>query len=280
MVGEVNIFDSIYPKLLNEIPSPPKKLFYKGKFEPEIFRYCVGVVGSRKMSFYGQKAIEKVFSTLSKNISIVSGFMYGVDAESHRQALRFGLKTIAVMPCGINYVHPEEQLDLYNEIVSKGGLIISEYPDHFKPKIWTYPRRNRIVAGLSRAVIVIEASLKSGSLITARLANSFGRDVFIIPGSIFSSLSEGKIQISNEFARSIDSGFYINQLLGLKNLNVPTKPGGSCKNLVLETLRNNPMTINEISQYLNIDISSLSTQLTLFSMNGLVTEQGGKFYAY
>jgi len=279
MAGEVNISDARYPTLLKEIPSPPKKLFYKGDFRSEIFENCIAVVGSRKMSIYGEKVIEKIFSTLSKKITVVSGFMSGVDAESHRQALKFGLKTIAVMPCGIDYIHPEDQVSLYQKILSKNSLVISEYPDQFKPKIWTYPRRNRIVAGLSRAVVVIEASLNSGSLITAKLANSFGRDVFIVPGSIFSNLSAGKIQISNEFAKSIDSGLYINKLFGLENLDTSSTVPAFGKNLVLETLKNNPMTINEISQYLNMDISNLSTQLTLFSMDGSVFEQGGKFYA-
>jgi len=281
MAGEVNISDAKYPKLLKNIPSPPKKLYFKGNFCSEIFENCVAVVGSRKMSFYGEKVIEKIFSTLSKKITIVSGFMSGVDAESHRQALKFGLRTIAVMPCGIDYVHPENQVDLHEQIQNSGGLVISEYEGEFKPKIWTYPKRNRIVAGLSKSVIVIEASTNSGSLITARLADSYGREVFVIPGSIFSNLSAGKVQISSEFAKNIDSGFYINKFLGLSDVSESFSTPGREESggEILESLRNSPMTLNELSQHLSVGVPDISTQLTLFSLEGSVSERGGKFYA-
>lgn len=279
MVGVVEISSGVYPKLLKDTAHPPSKLYFKGNNYPEIFENCVAVVGSRKMSYYGKKVIEKIFSVLSKDITIVSGFMSGVDAEAHTQALRCGLKTIAVMPCGIDKIHPENQKTLYQEILKK-NLIISEYGGSTEPKIWTYPRRNRIVAGLSRAVLVIEAARQSGSLITARIANSYGRKVFVVPGSIFSSLSAGKVQISNEFAESIDSGCCINKYLALdystearKDLENQSDPP------ILKLLREEPMTINEISKYLSASVSEVSSDLTTLSLNGLVCENGGKFHA-
>lgn len=279
-VGCVRIEDENYPCLLKEIPDPPKHLYYKGNFCEEIFENCVAVVGSRKMSLYGKKVVEHLFSTANKSMTIVSGFMSGVDAEAHSQALHFGMKTIAVMPCGINYVHPEDQVGLYEKIIKQGGLILSEFESDFKPKLWTYPKRNRIVAGLSKVTVVVEASANSGSLITARLANSYGRKVFVVPGSIFSDLSNGKIQINNEFAKTIGSGFQINEFLGLR---CTTKSGNTDfddqENPILILLKNEPMTINELSEVLSTDISELSMELTLLSLDGLVTEQGGKFYA-
>ena len=279
-VGYTSIEDENYPCLLKEIPNPPKCLYYKGNFCKEIFENCIAVVGSRKMSLYGKKVVEHLFSTANKSMTIVSGFMSGVDAEAHSQALRCRIKTIAVMPCGINYIHPEDQVELYEKIIEQGGLILSEYENDFKPKIWTYPKRNRIVAGLSKATVVIEAASNSGSLITARLANTYGRKVFVVPGSIFSDLSKGKVQITNEFANTIDSGFQINEFLGLRSVkNDKSNDFDDREDPVLILLKNDPMTINELSETLSISISELSTKLTLLSLDGMVTEQGGKFYA-
>lgn len=281
MGGEVNIEDFKYPKLLRNIPNPPKRIFFKGKLDSKIFENCLAVVGSRKMSFYGKKATKEILSTVSSEVTVVSGFMYGIDAEAHRQAIKLGLKTIAVMPCGIDYIHPEDQRDLYNDILSSGGLIISELGGDTLPKVWTYPRRNRIVAGISKAVLVVEAAIKSGSLITARIGHSFGRPVFVVPGSIFSSLSAGKIQISNEFAKSIDSGFQINAELGLgstKSVSNNSEREDE-NNAIINSLNDGPMTIDDLSKHLSMNVSELSTQLTLLSMDGKVSEQGGKFYS-
>jgi len=279
MAGEVNDFDTSYPKMLRQIPSPPKKLYFKGNFDKEIFKNCLAVVGSRKMSPYGERVLEKIFSTLASEITIVSGFMCGVDAEAHRKALKFGLQTIAVMPCGIDLIHPRNQKSLYEEIVSN-GLILSEFDGFFEPRLWTYPRRNRIVAGLSTAVLVIEAASESGSLITARMAHSFGRDVFVVPGSIFSELNSGKVQISNEFAKTIDSGFSINKYF---NLNYTGKLPEEYKNdnsEILNSIRCVPMTIDDLKkQFPNKDISQISTEVTLLTMSKSVVEREGVFYA-
>jgi len=212
----IDIQSQDYPCLLKEIRDPPSRLYYKGNFCSDIFANCVSVVGSRNMSDYGREVIHHIFSTLDKSITIVSGFMTGVDAEAHKQAIKHGLKTIAVMPCGIDFIHPGNQTDLYNEIICNNGLVISEYDNDMKAEVWTYPRRDRIVAGLSKLTLVVEATSNSGSLITARLANLYNRNVFVVPGSIFSDLSKGIIEISNEFARSIDSGLYINEFLNTK----------------------------------------------------------------
>ncbi len=279
MAGAVNYTDTAYPKMLLQIPSPPKKLYFKGNYSEKIFENSLAVVGSRKMSPYGERALEKIFSTLSSEITIVSGFMHGVDAEAHRKALKFGLNTIAVMPCGVDLVHPGDQKNLYEEIVSK-GLVISEYDGYFEPKVWTYPRRNRVVAGLSRAVLVIEAALNSGSLITARMAHSFGREVFVVPGSIFSDLNSGKVQISNEFAKTIDSGSYINKYFNLNCTGNMLKENKMDGNEILNYLKSTPMTIDDLKkQFPEKDISQISAEITLLTMNNLVVEREGIFYA-
>ena len=158
--------DSNYPKLLKEIgKEAPKALYYKGVLDDNIFKNCLAVVGSRRMTTYGKDVIEKIVGEVAAaGLTIVSGFMYGCDAQAHKVALRFGGSTIAVMPCGIDKIHPSHQVELYHDILNKKGLAISEYDGGVLPTNWMYPRRNRIVAGLSRAVLIIEAALGSGSL--------------------------------------------------------------------------------------------------------------------
>ena len=127
--------------------------------------------------------------------------MYGGDEAAHKAAVEAGGRTIAVMPCGIDMIHPEYQEELYNKILENKGLIISEYEGKFPPAIWTYPKRNRIVAGLSKAVLIVEAGLNSGTLITAECAKKFGRKIFAVPGPITSEVSKGTIQLIKEGAR-------------------------------------------------------------------------------
>jgi DNA processing protein len=138
-------------------------------------------------------------------VAIVSGFMYGIDALAHKAALRVGGRTIAVMPCGIDLVHPAYQQGLYNEILENNGLVVSEYEGAFLPTLWSYPKRNRIVAGLCQATMVVEAGEKSGSLITANFAKKFGRKVFAVPGPLTSSVSVGIMQLIKEGASVVTS---------------------------------------------------------------------------
>ena len=193
MENIVSITDSHYPELLKQLGNDaPKQLYYKGNWDDSIFENCLAVVGSRRMSSYGRQITEKLVGGIaSRGITIVSGFMYGVDAVSHQAALEAGGRTIAVMPCGIDLIHPDYQEELYQEILKKDGLVISEYEGNFLPTLWTYPRRNRLVAGLSKAVMVVEAGEKSGSLITANFAKKLKRKIFAVPGPLTSSLSVG-----------------------------------------------------------------------------------------
>lgn len=197
----IDIESQEYPWLLKKIKKPPKQLYYKGEWNPDIFKNCLAVVGSRRMTAYGKHVAEKlVIEIAAVGITIVSGFMYGIDAVSHRAALTAGGRTIAVMPCGINIIHPAYQEKLYNDILKNKGLIISEFEGDFPPEVWTYPKRNRIVAGLSNAALIIEAGDKSGSLITANYAKEYKRKLFAVPGPITSSNSVGIVQLLKEGA--------------------------------------------------------------------------------
>jgi DNA processing protein len=218
MYGMLSIEDYLYPTLLKSIPDPPKRLYWRGSLSEDIFKNCLSVVGSRKMSPYGERVIESFFLDISLEITVVSGFMYGVDTKVHKEALKRGLKTIAVLPCGLDYLYPKESTDLYKCIEGSEGLIISEYEGSTGPQTWTYLRRNRIVAGLSKALLVIEAAEKSGSLHTAELAGSYYREVLAVPGNIFSEVSKGCLQIIKKNARPVTSGYEINEIMGIGNL--------------------------------------------------------------
>src|SRR3989338_3241182 len=192
MSGTVSIRDPQYPTLLKNIGDPPKQLYYKGIWDSTIFEHCLAVVGTRRMTTYGKRVTEQLVGGIAvAGITIVSGFMYGIDAAAHRAALRVGGRTIAVMPCGIDMIHPPDQADLYKEILDTGGLVLSEYEGNFQPLLWTYPKRNRIVAGLFQETLVVEAGEKSGSLITANFAKKYGRKLFVVPGPLTSSVSAG-----------------------------------------------------------------------------------------
>lgn len=280
MRGTLNIEGREYPGLLKLIPNPPKILYFKGDLREGIFSNCLAVIGSRKMSPYGIKVVDHILSSLSKETTIVSGFMYGVDAQAHRKAIDLKLATIAVMPCGIDCVHPSDQKDLYEEIISSGGLVISEYPEDFPPRNWTYAKRNRIVAGLSKAILVIEAALGSGSLITAELGNKYGRKVLAVPGNIFSDVSKGCLQILQKYASMVVSGGQINEILGFHQGElIKELAQEDARDNILDLLNAGPLTLDDISIALRVSITTLSIRVTQLCVKGEIIERGGKFYA-
>jgi len=198
----INIKDERYPEWLKKIgKEAPDNLYYKGKWEQDIFDNCLAVVGSRHLTDYGRKITEILVKEIANTgITIVSGFMYGGDEAAHSATVEVGGRTIAVMPCGIDIIHPKYQEELYNKILKNKGLIISEFEGNFPPANWTYPRRNRIVAGLSKVILIVEAGLNSGTLITAEFAKKFGRKIFIAQGSLTSEVSKGTAKLFKEGA--------------------------------------------------------------------------------
>jgi len=141
MSNVITVQDVKYPQLLKEIPDAPQQLFYKGEWRDDFFENCLAVVGTRRMTSYGKRVCEQVVGEIAAaGITIVSGFMYGIDATAHRAALKAGGKTLAVMPCGIARIHPEYQEDLYKEIINE-GLVVSEWEGDMMPALWTYPKR-------------------------------------------------------------------------------------------------------------------------------------------
>ena len=185
-----------FPKGLWEIPQPPKSLRYRGTL-PTPKMTLLSVVGSRHYTNYGKQAVEELIGGLKGfNIGIVSGLALGIDSLAHEAALKAGLYTLSIPGGGLDdsVIYPSRHLRLAHRIMEAGGGLLSEYADYFQATTWSFPQRNRLVAGISKATLLIEAAEKSGTLITARLATDYNRELLVIPGSIFSTNSRGTHQ--------------------------------------------------------------------------------------
>ncbi len=179
-IKQVRIIDKEYPKLLKEIYDPPRVLYYQGIIYPN--ENCIAVVGTRKMTSQGKEETEKFTKGLvMAGFTIVSGLARGIDSVAHKSALAADGRTIAVLGSGFKHIYPPENKKLVEEIIEKGGLVCSEYPPDKLPLPGNFPQRNRIISGLSLAVLVVEAKENSGSTITARCAVEQGREVFAVP---------------------------------------------------------------------------------------------------
>ncbi len=290
---KIEISDARYPELLKELgKDAPKQLYYKGNWSEEIFENCLAVVGSRRMSSYGKQITEKLVEEIvgaglsrPSGITIVSGFMYGIDATAHQAALSAGGRTIAVMPCGIDLVHPDYQEKLYQEILENKGLIISEYQGDFLPTLWTYPRRNRIVAGLSKAVMVVEAGEKSGSLITANFSRKLKRKVFVVPVPLTSFLSVGISQLIKQGAEVVAGAGDVLDYFGERLPEARPRAGargrastGSIEQRIIAELGKEPMEIDDLARFLGISAAEIGTIVSLMQIKGLVFEERGKYY--
>lgn len=250
---------------LCDLSTPPKKLFFQGNWNPEIFDDCVAIVGSRKMTNYGERAIEKIVpGILQQGKTIVSGFMYGVDQYAHQICCESGGKTIAVLGWGINHKLTGDDLKLAEKIINTGGILLSEW-ERQKPTHWTFPARNRIVAALAQEVIIIEAAEKSGALITAKLASKLKRVVWAVPGPITSRTSAG----TNNLLAIGKAKMWVGtiQASGLQS-----------DDPILQILDNEALTADELARKLSIPISEAGAKLSLLLLSGTILEKGGKYY--
>ena len=268
---KVHHSEAAFPPDLAMIKDPPKRLFCKGNVDLLTSR-CIGVVGSRRMTDYGKRTTESLaYELAAAGITVVSGFMYGIDATAHAAALAADGNTIAVMPCGIERVYPLHQRDLYVRILDSGGLVVSEYSGDEEPRAWTFPKRNRIVAGLSRAVLVVEAAKDSGSLITANLAIEQGRKLFAVPGEINSPTSQGTLRLISDGKADtvVDSA----KILGFFGIS-PT----SDKEPIIEAILEEPKTFDDLVLSLKISPAELNQRLTVLLLSGQIVEKEGKYH--
>lgn len=271
-----------FPPSLFEIPQPPKELYLEGVLPDEEFIFLT-VVGSRKFSNYGKEACEKIIAGLrGEKIVIVSGLALGMDTIAHKSALQAGLTTIAVPGSGLDRkaIHPRSNINLADEIVRSGGALLSEYPPMMPAGLHTFPERNRIMAGMSRAVLIIEAQDKSGTLITARLATEYNKDLLAVPGSIFSLNSNGTNRLIKQGATPISSSDDLLEALSLqkkdgqKELDLESLSENELK--IMELLSVEAMTRDELIRESEIQTSALNIILSMMEIKGLIKEVGGK----
>ena len=249
----ITIKDDVYPECLKEISNPPLKLYYKGNLDLLKEERLIAVVGTRNPSSYGKLCCEYMVKKMtSANITIVSGFAKGIDSIAHKTSLLAGGKTIAVIASGLDIVYPASNLSLYREIEEK-GLILSEYEAGVKPFKFNFPQRNRIIAGLSKGTIVVESKDRGGSLITADLALEFNRDVYAVPGDVFSEYSKGcNNLIRDSKAKSLSN---INELLDDYSWKIEEK------NINNKYTQNQLLILNSLSSEKNLDNILMETKI-------------------
>lgn len=272
-----------FPKALLEIPQPPKKLYLKGEL-PDPNSVYLAVVGSRNYTSYGRDICEKLIKGLKGYpVVIVSGLALGIDTIAHKAALSVGLKTIAFPGSGLSdkVLYPRTNLGLANEIVEKNGCLISEFEPEFISTLYSFPQRNRLMAGISKAVLIIEAEEKSGTLITARMALDYNRDVLAVPGSILSPNSKGTNWLIKEGATPITSSQEILDSLGFKiekpELSDEEKYSDCSKEelLVISLLRE-PIEKDILLEQMEMNISEANALLSIMELKELIKEELGE----
>lgn len=273
-----------FPPKLKEIPDAPQEIFIEGIFPDPAQHIFLGVVGPRKHSDYGKAICKDLIKGLAgQPIVIVSGLALGIDTIAHTTALEAGLPTVAVPGSGLapQALYPKSNFQLARTIVASGGVLLSEFEPEFKAAPWSFPKRNRIVAGLCDAVLVIEASEKSGALITAKLATNFGRDVLAVPGSVFSEQSKGTNRLIAQGAFPITSAQDIIQHF---NLAQESKSNGMLfesfteQEIAVLRLLSEPRTKNYIYEYSGLSSSECSIVLSSLEIKNAIYEELGKIY--
>jgi len=273
--------DEAYPKLLVEIPDPPAYLYVKGTLRGG--EQSVAVVGSRYASTYGLMTTENFARELAAaGLTVVSGMARGVDGAAHRGAMAAGGRTIAVLGCGIDIMYPREHQALYGRVPEQGALV-SEFPIDTSPLAENFPRRNRIITGMSKGVLVVEAAEKSGSLITAQLALDYGRDVYAIPGNINSPRSRGTNGLIQQGAKLVSSVADILE-------EFPAARGGAAAEErsfgltaqeadLYSALAQGPLHIDEIIVQSALTVGDVSAMLLRLELKGAIQQLPGKYFA-
>lgn len=281
---EIKNIDIEYPKRLLKISNSPEKLYCIGNNKLLNSSKIVAIVGSRNCTEYGRKYARAFSEELSKNgICIISGLAIGIDAAAHAGAIYEQGKTIAVLGGGLNHIYPKENEWLYNLIISKGGLIITEYGDEEKTKLSNFPKRNRIISGIADAVLVVEATaIRSGSIITARFAKSQGKKVFCIPSNIDSSRGIGTNKLIMEGASLVTEPIQIIKALykieNKEELEKPIQEIPEEYKEIYRTLISTELTVDEIARKLNKDINQINYLLTMMELEGLVIHKPGNIF--
>jgi len=274
--------DEAYPRRLKEIDQPPPVLYLRGNLLPED-EWAVAIVGTRRVTAYGRQVAEEMASGLARNgVTVISGLARGVDSIAHQAALDAGGRTIAVLGTGVDQIYPPENRRLAEQMLQQGALV-SDYPLGTPPDGINFPPRNRIISGLALAVVVVEAGLTSGALITASFAAEQGRDVFAVPGNITAVQSQGTNRLIQDGATPLLNPQQVLEALNLTMVSehrsarqvLPTDP---IEKQVYQVLSSEPLHVDEIRMRTDMPIEQVSATLALMELKGMVRQVGGMNY--
>ena len=274
--------DDAYPRRLMEIEQPPPVLYLRGSLIPDD-EWTVAIVGTRRVTAYGRQMTEEIASALSRNgLTVVSGLARGVDAVAHKAALTSGGRSLAGLGSGVDRIYPPENRTLASELILNGALI-SDYAPGTPPEGINFPPRNRIIAGLSVAVIVIEAGERSGALITAGFAAEQGREVFAVPGSIIAPQSKGTNRLIQKGARPLLEPRDVLEVLDMTSVTEyraarSVLPTDKTEAQLLSVLNHEPTHVDEICNQTEMPIEKVSATLALMELKGMVRQVGGMNY--
>jgi len=274
--------DEAYPQRLKEIDQPPPVLYIRGEYLPDDL-FAVAIVGTRRVTPYGRQITEELSSFLAaNNITVISGLARGVDAVAHQTSLKAGGRTIAVLGSGVDKIYPPEHRSLAGQIMERGA-IVSDYVPGTPPEASNFPPRNRIISGLSLAIIVVEAGETSGALITAEFAAEQGREVFAVPGNIFAPQSKGTNKLIQNGALPLLSVNDLMQALDLTRVGErkaarKIMPADAIEAKLLTILLDEPLHVDEIRNQAELPIEKVSATLVLMELKGLVRQVGGMNY--
>lgn len=274
--------DENYPPRLKEIEQPPPVLYVRGEILAED-HFAVAIVGTRRVTPYGRQVTEELAAFLAANgITVVSGLARGVDAVAHSAALKAGGRTVAVLGSGVDRIYPPENRALADQMILRGA-VISDYPVGTVPESGNFPPRNRIISGLSMAVVVIEAGETSGALITAEFAAEQGREIFAVPGSILAPQSKGTNKLIQQGALPLLTPQDIMQALNLTRVGEQKAarkilPADAVEAQVLGLLNSEPVHVDEIRNQTGLPIEKVSAALVMMELKGMVRQVGGMHY--
>lgn len=283
---EINVSTTIgddFPLFLREIPDPPVIIYYYGDLEIVNSPYIIGIVGTRKPTYYGKTATDKFVRVLvgEANFVTVSGLAYGIDSEVAKKTLEYNGKHIAILGGGLKKLYPKSNIGLAEKIIENGGLVMSEYFPTLSPAQYTFPDRNRLISGLSHGVLVVEAGVNSGSLITATCAINQGKELFVIPADIDNENNLGSNQLIEELPETFTSS--PRRILKAFGINLDATSDSikltEDEKRVLDVLSTGAKTVDELCEIIEEDFKSLNLLLTEMEIGGIIRKLQGDYYS-
>ena len=281
----LTLADAAYPGLLKEMPDAPVVLYIKGSILPGD-DLSLGIVGTRKATTYGREAAYDLAKNLAASgITVVSGLAHGIDSAAHRGTLDGQGRTFAILGCGINQIYPRDNSDLAQAICARGALI-SEFAIGTPPEARNFPRRNRVISGLSLGILVVEAPEASGALITANLAAEQGREVFAVPGNIYSPGSRGANRLIQDGAKLVTRVEDILAELNVAHNSIQAKvtterisPANDIEAQLMQQLSADPLHVDELARRCHLPVATVTSTLTILELKGLAQSVGPMQYS-